>query len=147
MRPVVYVLSFLDGSEYVGATTSFAHRSKQHLTQPQNKRIAAKQAQLGPPAIEIVACAFSRAELHLLEAQVIHERQPELNFNYAPLPILTGLSGRRRKRGAAPAGKPFGPYPSLNAAAKAMKVERHHLRRFDSYEAFLASKAKRAVPT
>lgn len=139
MKPIIYKIEFPDGSSYIGATTRFSERRRQHLKSKSrgaiNTRVAAKFEQFPVCGIYEVACALSLDDLQELEAQLIAQEKPELNVNQRPTPIVLGVPASN--------GKPFGPYESISHAAKALGTNRTRLRAFPSYEAYLAHKQTR----
>lgn len=145
MKPVIYKIEFPDGSSYIGATTRFAERRRQHLQHHRrgatNKNLAEKFSTYPVCGIYVVASALSLESLHELEAQLIAQDLPDLNFNRQPTPITLG--NQRRMRKPAAQARPFGPYASTREAARKLGTSRSHIRRYSSYEAFIAARQPR----
>lgn len=141
MKPVIYKIEFPDGSSYIGATTRFSERRRQHLKSKArgavNARIAAKFEQFPVCGIYEVASAISVDVLHELEARIIAQEKPDLNFNLRPAPIVLGVPASN--------GKAFGPYKSITHAARALGTNRTRLRAFPSYDDYLAHKQTRTT--
>ena len=155
MNPVVYKIEFPDQSCYVGATTRFSRRKADHLTsfrkgRAVNLRLTAAFEEHKTCDIYVVASAPSLEVLHELEAQVIRDHCPALNFNLTPEPIRLCPATPRRVRaprkphqhppGSVQPMRPFGPFESITAAAKALGVLRKTVRRHAhlGYEGLLA---------
>lgn len=141
MKPVTYKIEFPDGSSYIGATTRFSERRRQHLKSKSrgavNTRVAAKFERFPVCGIYVVACALSLDDLQELEAQLIAQEKPELNVNWLPTRVVLG--------GHASNGKPFDPYKSISRAARALGTNRTRLRAFPSYDDYLAHKQTRTT--
>ena len=143
MRAVIYAITFPDGSCYVGSTVNFSARRRQHLgaihkdKHTTNRLLTAKLRQFGICCIFQVAAALDADKVHLVEADVIAALRPDLNVVVEPTPVY------RAPAGASTNSRPFGPYPSINAAAKALGTNRTRLRKAGSYEAFVQPKPYR----
>lgn len=146
MPGTIYTIEFPDGSAYVGATFNFSKRRRVHLRAAHRDKyktsnaLTAKLREFPCCAIYALASSLRDDELHLVEADVIASRNPSLNTVRVPSPIHrhSGLPIHN--------GRPFGPYPSIAAAAKALQTNRTRLREFGSYEAFLAHRKRPQPP-
>lgn len=117
MTPVVYAITFRDGSVYVGCTCNFQARKHTHLRNSRRGQAVnvnlAQAFQANPaPDITVVASGFDRATLHLLEQQVMDQYNATLNVARAT-PVAKPTDGTP---------KPFGPYASVAEFARAEKL-------------------------
>lgn len=132
MHPVIYAIVFPDGSMYIGSTTNFVNRKASHRRamvrqQRVSSRLAKKFQEFGKFDMYKIASVLDVHQMHLVEADVIATMQPDLNVVTLPSPIHLRSE----------AATPFGPYPSISAAAQAFGTTRQHLRRYGGYEAFV----------
>ncbi len=117
MHPVIYVIQFPSGREYVGCSVNLSARLNVHVRhmragRHENHQVQAAYNEEGAPEIRVVACGFDRATLHELESAVMRTRSPALNLAPAtPVPASTCLKSR-----------PFGPYLSMADAARGLGV-------------------------
>jgi predicted GIY-YIG superfamily endonuclease len=115
VKPIVYLIRFEDGASYVGATTNFSSRRRDHLRVASGGRwrTSSKLDQhllLHPaPSIRVVASAFSRETLHLLEADVISSFSPTLNTVAKPTRIPHPKDFKRLPRQSKPKQMPQPP--------------------------------------
>ncbi len=164
MNPVVYKIEFPDQSCYVGATTRFSRRRADHLKsfrkgRAVNLKLTAAFNEHQTCLIYVVASAPSLEVLHELEAQVIRDHNPSLNFNLTPEPIRLCPATPRRVRaprkphqhlpGSVQPSKAFGPFESITAAAKELGILRKTVRRHAhlGYEGLLAKLEADKHPT
>lgn len=143
MQPVIYQITFRDGSAYVGSTTRFSERRRSHLRSPFNKkhvtnqRLTEKLRQDGICCYFAVASALRKEDMHLVERDVIATFNPNLNDVREPTPV-------HFHAGPTKTSVAFGPYRSMSVAAKALGTNRTRLRRSGTYEKFLEDRARQA---
>lgn len=143
---VVYRIEFPDGSFYIGSTVNFAERRSTHLRHGRkgkavNSALQAKFDQYPICGIYQVACGFARDTLHLLEAEIIEQENPPLN-KARPSPLPPPGTGK---------SKPWGQWPSLHDAARAMNLSYRQMKylsarygSLEAHKAYLKRKAEKA---
>jgi len=136
MRPTIYLITFRDGSSYVGSTTQFAQRRRSHLKSHLNKKhvtnraLTEKLRQHEMCCYYAVASSLRKEDMHLVERDVIATLNPDINEVREPTPVYF-------HEGPTKTAVPFGPYTSISAAAKALGTNRTRLRKSGTYEQFL----------
>jgi hypothetical protein len=142
MIPVIYQIEFPDGASYVGATTNFSARRSAHLRvargggKETNPKLTAYLRRYPVCGIYTIASGFSHKTLHLLEAQIIADRQPALNVNLVPTRVPSTYETGAR---------PWGGYASLAQASRELCVPYRTIKRiateFPSYEHYRKAKS------